>query len=268
MLNFVLSSKHAFSGQVRSLTYILASERIIQNINHQLNIINTRYSSDAKKYGPIRGARDFYPEDLEFRSKLFDHWRELSIKHGFQEIETPIVENEEIYVRKGGEEITNQLYSFSDKSGRKLALRPEMTPSLSRMVQQKGISTPFPIKWFSISQCWRYERSTRGRRREHFQWNVDVIDDCLKDQDEDQESQKTGGNIKRRVGEGEVVSLLLDSLNQLFPPSSNDDSLARIQIQVFKRNKIEKMKNHSFCSFSMSFLCENRLILGSLLMRL
>ena len=86
-----------------------------------------------------------------------------------------MVESAGLYVRKAGEEIVDQIYTFQDKSGRDLALRPEMTPSLARMVLQRGGALGLPIKWFSVPQCWRYERMTRGRRREHFQWNMDVF---------------------------------------------------------------------------------------------
>ena len=93
----------------------------------------------------------------------------------FEEYDTPVVESVELYTRKAGEEIVEQLYAFEDKSGRNLALRPEITPSLARLVLQKAGSLALPIKWFSIPQCWRYERMTRGRRREHYQWNMDIL---------------------------------------------------------------------------------------------
>lgn len=94
--------------------------------------------------------------------------------YGFEEYDAPIVENESLFIRKAGEEVTQQLYNFEDKGGRRLSLRPEMTPSLARMILAKGSALSLPIKWFSIPQCWRYERMTRGRRREHYQWNMDI----------------------------------------------------------------------------------------------
>jgi histidyl-tRNA synthetase len=94
--------------------------------------------------------------------------------HGFQEYDAPVLESEELYTRKQGEEITQQLYNFKDKGDRKVALRPEMTPSLARMVMSRAGALPMPIKWYSIPQCWRYERTQRGRGREHYQWNVDI----------------------------------------------------------------------------------------------
>jgi len=123
---------------------------------------------------PPRGTRDFYPEDMAARSWLFDQWRQTAALYGFEEYDSPVLESEELYVRKAGEDVTQQLYGMEDRSGRRLALRPEMTPSLARMVLARRGALPLPLKWFSIPQCWRYERTTRGRRREHYQWNLDV----------------------------------------------------------------------------------------------
>eukprot|EP00854_Cymbomonas_tetramitiformis_P002435 gene2435-3166_t len=122
-----------------------------------------------------RGTRDFLPPDMRLRNWLFGHFRAVSESYGFEEIDAPVLESEELFVRKAGEEITQQLYNFEDKGGRKVALRPEITPSLARLVLQSGKALPLPAKWFAIGQCWRYERMTRGRRREHYQWNMDII---------------------------------------------------------------------------------------------
>ena len=122
----------------------------------------------------VRGSRDFYPEDMRMRNWLFAHFIDAARLHGFEEYDAPVLENEELYTRKAGEEITQQLYNFEDKGGRAVTLRPEMTPSLARMVMARAGGLPMPIKWFSIPQCWRYERTQRGRGREHYQWNVDI----------------------------------------------------------------------------------------------
>ena len=123
---------------------------------------------------PPKGTRDFYPEDMRMRTWLFDQWRDVAKSFGFLEYDAPVLESESLYTRKAGEEVTQQLYNFVDKGDRAVTLRPEMTPSLARMVMAKKGSLPMPLKWFSIPQCWRYERMTRGRRREHFQWNMDI----------------------------------------------------------------------------------------------
>jgi histidyl-tRNA synthetase len=124
---------------------------------------------------PVKGTRDFYPDEMRLRNWLFGIWRETARQFGFEEYDACVLEHEELYIRKAGDEITEQLYTFADKSGRRLALRPEMTPSLARLILQRRNALTFPLKWFSIPQCFRYERMTRGRKREHFQWNMDVV---------------------------------------------------------------------------------------------
>ena len=124
---------------------------------------------------PVKGTRDFFPEEMRLRNWLFEIWRRISVQAGFEEYDTCVLEHEDLYIRKAGDEISKQLFSFEDKSGRRLSLRPEMTPSLARLILQHNKSLSFPIKWFSMPQCFRYERMTKGRRREHFQWNADII---------------------------------------------------------------------------------------------
>ena len=124
---------------------------------------------------PVKGTRDFFPEEMRLRNWLFEIWKRTSVQAGFEEYDTCVLEHEDLYIRKAGDEISKQLFSFEDKSGRRLSLRPEMTPSLARLVLQHNKSLSFPIKWFSMPQCFRYERMTKGRRREHFQWNADII---------------------------------------------------------------------------------------------
>jgi len=111
---------------------------------------------------------------MRLRNWLFERFHLAALSHGFEEYDAPVLETEELYTRKSGEEITQQLYNFEDKGGRMVSLRPEMTPSLARMVMARSGALPMPIKWYSIPQCWRYERTQRGRGREHYQWNVDI----------------------------------------------------------------------------------------------
>jgi histidyl-tRNA synthetase len=124
---------------------------------------------------PPRGTRDFFPEDMRLRNWLFGRWADVARRFGFEQFDAPVLESEALFVRKAGEEITEQLYGFEDKGGRRVALRPEVTPSLARLVLQKGKALPLPAKWWAVAQCWRYERTTRGRRREHYQWNMDIV---------------------------------------------------------------------------------------------
>ncbi|XP_057983443.1 histidine--tRNA ligase, chloroplastic/mitochondrial isoform X4 [Malania oleifera] len=124
---------------------------------------------------PPKGTRDFPPEEMRLRNWLFNNFREVSKLFGFEEVDFPVLESEALFIRKAGEEIRDQLYCFEDRGNRRVALRPELTPSLARLVIQKGKSLSLPLKWFAVGQCWRYERMTRGRRREHYQWNMDII---------------------------------------------------------------------------------------------
>ena len=126
------------------------------------------------RLAPPRGTRDFYPDDMRIRDWLFGLWREVSEAHGFEDYDAPVVEHEELYVRKAGEEITKQLYHF-ELHGRHLALRPELTPSISRMVIARAGALRLPVRWFTIGQNWRYERMTRGRKREHYQWDAEIL---------------------------------------------------------------------------------------------
>ena len=119
--------------------------------------------------------RDFFPETMRLRERIFDAWRTAAGRFGFEPYDAPVVESLELLTRKAGEEIVNQIYAFKDKSGRDLALRPEMTPSLARMVASRQSALSFPLRWATIAQCFRYERTTRGRKREHYQWNLDII---------------------------------------------------------------------------------------------
>lgn len=132
-------------------------------------------STPTLSFEPPRGMRDFYPEDMLWRNRVFDAWRRASADFGFLPYDACVVESLELLQRKSGEEVSEQIYHFEDKSGRKLALRPEMTPTLARMIAARQGQLAFPVKWFTIAQCFRYERMTRGRKREHYQWNMDII---------------------------------------------------------------------------------------------
>lgn len=123
----------------------------------------------------LPGFRDFFPEELALRNHIFATWREVARRYGFQEYDGPPLEPLELYTQKSGDEIVQQLYSFRDKGDREVALRPEMTPTLARMVGTRAQALKKPIRWFSIPQLFRYERQQRGRLREHFQLNMDII---------------------------------------------------------------------------------------------
>jgi histidyl-tRNA synthetase len=125
---------------------------------------------------PYKGARDFYPEDKRLQNYIFKVMRSIAEKYGYQEYDAPLIEPLDLYRAKTGEEIVNeQVYSFVDRGDREVAIRPEMTPTVSRMVAAKRQELAYPLRWFSIPNLWRYERPQRGRLREHWQLNVDIF---------------------------------------------------------------------------------------------
>jgi len=149
------------------------------------------------KIQPVRGTRDFYPEDMAVRNWLCARWRASSRRAGFVEVDGPELEPLELYTEKSGEEIAEQLYCLEDKGGRRLALRPEFTPTLARMIAARQAALPEPIRWFNISRCFRYERAQKGRLREFFQWNVDLV------------------GVEGEIGDAEVISVAVDALRSL-----------------------------------------------------
>jgi histidyl-tRNA synthetase len=129
----------------------------------------------AKGAGGLPGFRDFYPEEFAARAHIQQGWRDVARRFGFVEYDGPPLEPLELYTKKSGDEIVGQLYNFTDKGDREVALRPEMTPTFARMVGARANALRKPIRWFSIPQLFRYERQQKGRLREHFQLNVDIV---------------------------------------------------------------------------------------------
>lgn len=164
----------------------------------------------------LPGFRDFYPEPLpnsdvwsaDTRQHIFCAWRRVAQRYGFREYDGPPLEELDLYTTKSGAEIVGQLYNFQDKGGRDVALRPEMTPTLARMVAAHERGYKKPIKWFAIPQLFRYERQQKGRLREHFQLNADLI------------GEKDPG------ADAELIALVIDSLREL--NLSSDDFVIRL----------------------------------------
>jgi histidyl-tRNA synthetase len=123
----------------------------------------------------LPGFRDFYPPEAALKNHIFSVWRDVAARYGFEEYDGPPLEALELYTEKSGDEIVGQLYHFEDKGGRRVALRPEMTPTLARMVAARAQALKKPIRWYSMPQLFRYERQQRGRLREHFQLNMDLL---------------------------------------------------------------------------------------------
>ena len=158
----------------------------------------------------LPGFRDFFPAEHAARRHIQLAWRIAAQRYAFEEYDGPPLEPLELYVAKSGEEIVDQLYAFEDKGGRSVALRPEMTPTLARMVGEHGRSLPKPIRWFSMPQLFRYERTQRGRLREHFQWNVDIIGEEDIAADAEVLSVALDGLALLGLGPGDVVARVND----------------------------------------------------------
>jgi len=132
--------------------------------------------SSSNLIQPVKGTRDFYPQDQAFQNWLYLKFKEVAELFGFQEYEGPIIESLDLYAAKSGEELVKkQAFTLADRSGNALTLRPEMTPTLARMVAQKARELTFPVKWFTFGRRFRYEKPQKGRAREFFQWDVDIL---------------------------------------------------------------------------------------------
>ena len=144
----------------------------------------------------LRGFRDIYPEDMLIKRKIFDKMHDTAKSYGFKEIDTPSIEHLDLFKKKSGDEITNQVFSFKDKGDRQVTLIPETTPSIARMfVTKKNMIKP--VKWYSISKLWRYEEPQSGRTREFYQFNADII------------------GSKSIKADFEIISLAVEILNKL-----------------------------------------------------
>jgi histidyl-tRNA synthetase len=197
------------------------------------------------KIPPVKGTRDFYPQDMAVHNYIVDGWKEVSLRNGFEEYDGPIFEYLKMFQIKSGDEIVEQLFSLTDRGGRDLALRPEMTPTLARMVNQRINSLPRPIKWFSVPRLFRAERPQKGRLREFFQWNIDIIGEAneLGKTLADAEVIFTAVDYLRQVGltnkdiKVKISSreLLADYLRSLGVP---EDKLEPLYAVLDKRNKL------------------------------
>ena len=134
------------------------------------------YMRQSLSTTPYKGTTDTYPQDMLVRNYIFDVWTKTAKRFGYEEYDTPLLEDTELYRVKSGEELANtQLYNFTDKGGREVAIRPEMTPSLARMIAAKKNELTYPLRWFSLGKYYRYEKPQKGRRREFFQLNIDLL---------------------------------------------------------------------------------------------
>lgn len=170
---------------------------------------------------PLNGFRDFYPTAFAERAHIFAVWRRVAARYGFVEYDGPPLEPLELYTKKSGAEIVDQLYAFVDKGGRDVALRPEMTPTVARMVAAQANALRKPVRWFSVPQLFRYERPGRGRLREHFQLNADIFGDGGDSTDAEllalvidmlREFGLTGSDVRVRLSDRRLLDALLRSM--------------------------------------------------------
>ncbi len=148
---------------------------------------------------PVQGTRDFYPEEMAIRTWLYGNMRSVAESFGYQEYEAPMLESLELYAAKSGEELVQkQSYVLTDREGKQITLRPELTPSLARMIAQRQQQLTFPVRWWSFGPFWRHERTQQGRKREFFQWNVDLLG--AESPEADAENVAVLATFFRRVG--------------------------------------------------------------------
>ncbi len=173
------------------------------------------------RFQALPGFRDFFPEDLAVRRWIESAWHRASKNAGFEEIDGPVLEALDLFTAKSGPEIANQLYAFTDKGDRQVALRPEMTPTLARMVAARGAGLPKPIKWYSVPEFYRYEKPQRGRLRAFYQWNVDVF------------------GSDEPAADAEAIAVALDALRLL--GLSPDDVVVRINDRRFVARALREL---------------------------
>jgi histidyl-tRNA synthetase len=190
--------------------------------------------------GP-KGTRDFYPEDMLLRESVFASWRGTCTRYGFEQYDGPMFEHLELYAQKSGGEIEKQLYSFEDKGKRMIALRPELTPTLARMVAARGNNLRRPVRWFSIPRLFRYERMQKGRLREFFQLNMDILG--IAEETADAELIAASIDMMRDLGfTKDDFTVRISSrtlLEELFASAGvGDEKLAPLFAVLDKRHKI------------------------------
>lgn len=199
--------------------------------------------------GPYKGVRDFYPEDMAIENYIFNTWRKVAEKYGYSEYSASLLEPTEIYTEKSGAEIINeQTFTFKDRGDRSVTLRPEMTPTTARMIAARRKSLKFPLRWFSIPNLFRYERPQRGRRREHWQLNCDLVGSA--GIESDKEIISLAYAIMKEFGASEkdfevrINNADINNFKDIGPNIVSDPSLARGQtyytgmvFEIFDTNK-------------------------------
>jgi histidyl-tRNA synthetase len=202
---------------------------------------------------PVKGTRDFYPEQMALRMWLYNSIRAVSERFGYQEYEGPILEYISLYAAKSGEELVKeQSFVLTDRGGDELTLRPELTPTLARMVAQKQNVLPRPIRWWSFGPFWRYERPQKGRTREFFQWNIDLIGS--ESIQADAEIAVIGAEFLRNVGLGPDIIRVQVNNRRLMDAQLRAIGVAGEQISTVFRviDKREKMSDQAWGEYAVS----------------
>jgi histidyl-tRNA synthetase len=187
------------------------------------------------KINSVKGTRDFYPEQMRVRNWLYQKMRKVSEAFGYEEYEGPFLETIDLYAAKSGDELVKeQAFTFQDRGGDWITLRPELTPTLARMVAQKQSQLVFPLKWWSFGPMWRYERPQKGRSREFFQWNIDLIG--AETPAVDAELVAIGAMFLQEVGlKPDQVQILVNNRRLM------DDELAKLNIKPEEKSSIYRL---------------------------
>ncbi|MCC7196243.1 MAG: histidine--tRNA ligase [Gemmatimonadaceae bacterium] len=202
--------------------------------------------------GALPGFRDFYPDEFAHRAHIFRAWREVCRRFAFVEYDGPPLEPLDLYTKKSGDEIVGQLYNFEDKGGRQVALRPEMTPTFARMVAARANALRKPVRWFSVPQLFRYERAQRGRLREHFQLNADIVGEASEVADAEllavavgimQELGLGPDDVRARISDRRLLNTLLVAIE--VPPAAVPTAYAVLdkagrQPEAVRREKLRE----------------------------
>jgi histidyl-tRNA synthetase len=219
------------------------------------------------KIPPVKGTRDFYPEQMRIRNFIVDGWKTVSLRNGFEEYDGPIFEYLKMFQIKSGDEIAEQLFSLTDRGGRELAIRPEITPTLARMVNQKINSLPRPIKWFSVPRLCRAERPQKGRLREFFQWNIDIIGERSSVADAEviyttidylREVGLTNKDVKVKISSRKLLSLFLKGLG--VPEAKLEtiytvlDKKVRLPEDTIEKMLLEQVQDESLVTKILNFM--------------
>lgn len=194
----------------------------------------------GSSYQPLPGFRDFAPRERLLSRYLFEHWTRVAQRYGFVEYEAPILESAELYLKKSGGELSGQLFRFEDRGERDVVLRPELTASLARIVADQQRDYPKPLKWFEIGRCFRYEKPQRGRLREFYQFNADILGEA--GPGADAELIAMAIDVMRELGFGEGDFIIRLSDREAWLNFCREHGIAEDQLEAFLQivDKIER----------------------------